>query len=148
MIVKISHGYVLQKFENGKFIWQEFICGDDCVYEDENGNTLDADEAEKQCHYVPYEMIQPAMAWVIQLANYKSICREDTRPVIKHWDAKRSFLQDTINALLSNNQQGVERLVEILNELKTPEKVANEWNNYIGKLRNFLIVRHIDYPEV
>ena len=82
------------------------------------------------------------------MANYKSICREDTRPVIKHWDAKQSFLQDTINALLSNNQQGVERLVEILNELKTPEKVANEWKNYIGKLRNFLIVRHIDYPEV
>lgn len=55
MFKKITVGYVVQNFdENGNFISQEFIAGDDCAIENEIGETV---ETEKEL-YFPFEMVQ------------------------------------------------------------------------------------------
>ena len=44
MIKKITVGFVVQQFENdGTFISQEFIAGDQVDYEDEDGESIDID---------------------------------------------------------------------------------------------------------
>lgn len=60
-IRKITTGFVVQSFDQtGKFLGQEFVCGDDCAYEDENGETLIPDDDEfEEPGYEPYEMVQP-----------------------------------------------------------------------------------------
>jgi hypothetical protein len=63
MIVnKITHGFVIQSFDTEKrrFVSQEFIAGDECVYEDENGDIVDYTEALPTPEpYLPFEMEQP-----------------------------------------------------------------------------------------
>ena len=59
--VKITTGFVCQTFEknaNGKFVCidQAFIAGDQCDYEDINGDPL---EDAPKCEYQPYEMKAP-----------------------------------------------------------------------------------------
>jgi hypothetical protein len=63
MIVnKITHGYVVQTFDTTtkKFTSQEFIVGDDCIYEDRRGNPIDVVKFPSVGDaYLPYEMVQP-----------------------------------------------------------------------------------------
>ena len=59
--VKITVGFVHQTFEkntDGKFVCtdQAFIAGDQCDYEDVNGNPL---ENTPEYEYQPYEMVSP-----------------------------------------------------------------------------------------
>lgn len=57
LLKKITHGFVIQVWdvETGKFLRQEFIAGDDVVYENENGEVVD----ETEPNYEPYSMVQP-----------------------------------------------------------------------------------------
>jgi hypothetical protein len=58
-IRKITTGFVTQAWDqNGNFLRQDFTCGDDCVYEDEVGESLDDDEFDEP-GYEPYNMVQP-----------------------------------------------------------------------------------------
>lgn len=64
LIKKITTGFVTQTFdtETGEWVDQQFICGDQCDYEDEDANPVsyklfqgkDGKEA-----YLPYEMKKP-----------------------------------------------------------------------------------------
>jgi len=59
--VKVSVGFVCQTFErdaDGKFICTEqaFIAGDECTYEDVDGEPL---PEAPQYAYQPYEMVAP-----------------------------------------------------------------------------------------
>ena len=59
---KITTGFVIQTIdtETGKLINQEFIAGDQCDYEDEEGNTIDPEECfNDDVPYFPYDMVQP-----------------------------------------------------------------------------------------
>jgi hypothetical protein len=51
---KITHGFVIQTFEDGKCIDQEFIAGDDCEYE-ANGEPIE----QPDYTYQPFNMVQP-----------------------------------------------------------------------------------------
>jgi hypothetical protein len=55
-IHKITTGFVVQRWDRatGKFLGQEFIAGDECDYEDENGNPIDEEEPE----YRSFDMVQ------------------------------------------------------------------------------------------
>jgi hypothetical protein len=62
VVLKITHGYVIQKMNvdkkgNVKFLSQEFVVGDDCIFENELGEEIDNDSAESA--YMPYDMKQP-----------------------------------------------------------------------------------------
>jgi hypothetical protein len=68
MIVrKITHGWVIQKFDThtGKFVSQEFVAGDECEYEDEDGETVDSelfesvDAEDGEEVYLSFDMVQP-----------------------------------------------------------------------------------------
>ena len=52
---KITHGFVVQKFEDGKCIDQEFIAGDECEYETDEGVVEEPDNIT----YHPFDMVQP-----------------------------------------------------------------------------------------
>jgi hypothetical protein len=60
-INKITAGYVIQTYntETGKCESQEFVAGDECEYETEDGEHFDIDDSETELEYQPYEMIQP-----------------------------------------------------------------------------------------
>ena len=57
IIHKITHGWVTQIFEDGKFISQEFFAGDDVMLEDENGEFVQSTE-ELEDLYHPFDMKQ------------------------------------------------------------------------------------------
>ena len=53
MFYKMAFGYVVQKFnDQGVCVEQEFICGDQCDYENEAGDFIDPPKYE----YQPYNM--------------------------------------------------------------------------------------------
>jgi hypothetical protein len=58
IIRKITTGFVVQTFDTEKNKWtdQEFIAGDECVYEDELGVPIDAPE---NMPYLRLRMEQP-----------------------------------------------------------------------------------------
>jgi hypothetical protein len=59
---KITTGFVIQTIDTntGTLINQEFIAGDQCDYEDGEGNTVDPDELfDGDEPYFPYDMVQP-----------------------------------------------------------------------------------------
>ena len=58
MIHKITSGFVIQKFENNKFVSQEFIAGDQVEYETPNGEQVEEEEVE-DLPYQPFDMVQP-----------------------------------------------------------------------------------------
>jgi len=63
IINKITTGFVIQVFDTdlGKFIEQDFIAGDECEYENENGKPVDASllkVAGKEA-YLPFDMVDP-----------------------------------------------------------------------------------------
>jgi hypothetical protein len=50
---KITTGFVIQTFtDDGEFIRQEFIAGDDVQWEDKDGNPIDDED-----FYMPYAML-------------------------------------------------------------------------------------------
>ena len=56
IISKVTHGFVIQTYEtDGKCIAQEFIAGDDCSWEDEEGSII---EEPSNAEYMPYHMVQ------------------------------------------------------------------------------------------
>ena len=63
IVSKITTGFVVQKFSTvtGKFISQEFVAGDQCDYEDDNGNAVDSNllEVDGKEVYLPFNMEQP-----------------------------------------------------------------------------------------
>ena len=62
IVKKITVGYVIQDFDTKtkKFVSQEFIAGDDCTYEDVNGDVLGkVSLAKVENEYLPYDMVQP-----------------------------------------------------------------------------------------
>ena len=59
MIHKITSGFVVQKFENNKFVSQEFIAGDQIEYETPNGEQVEEEEEVQDLPYQPFDMVQP-----------------------------------------------------------------------------------------
>jgi hypothetical protein len=64
ILKKITTGFVIQEFdtETKQFVSQEFVAGDECDYEDENGDAVDCQEFADdngQEQYLPYDMVQP-----------------------------------------------------------------------------------------
>tara|TARA_Y100000034_G_scaffold85892_2_gene102973 strand:+ start:1007 stop:1342 length:336 start_codon:yes stop_codon:yes gene_type:complete len=65
IVKKITTGFVIQTFatEQGVFVRQEFVAGDECDYEDEDGSPLETIDAFKDTKgkeaYLPFEMVQP-----------------------------------------------------------------------------------------
>ena len=61
LIKKITHGYVSQTYdtETGRCVSQDFIAGDECEYETEDGENFDVDNSETELEYQPYNMEQP-----------------------------------------------------------------------------------------
>ncbi len=59
---KITVGFVIQTFKDGKPVDQVFICGDDVTYEDMNGEVIKHPYApnEKDEPYLPFDMVQPS----------------------------------------------------------------------------------------
>ena len=57
MVYKITHGFVIQRFDNNKFVSQEFVAGDQVEYETPNGEQVE--EVSDDLPYVPFEMVQP-----------------------------------------------------------------------------------------
>ena len=57
MVYKITHGFVIQRFDNNKFMSQEFVAGDQVEYETPNGKQVE--EVSDDLPYVPFEMVQP-----------------------------------------------------------------------------------------
>ena len=59
MINKITAGFVIQTFnDTGLFLQQEFIAGDQCDYEDEDGQPLDIKEIGGDIYH-PFNMLNP-----------------------------------------------------------------------------------------
>jgi hypothetical protein len=56
MLYKITQGFVIQRFEDNKFVSQDFIAGDQVEYETPAGNPV---ELSDDLPYVPFEMVQP-----------------------------------------------------------------------------------------
>ena len=55
---KITYGFVTQTFgEDGKCTGQEFVAGDQCEFEDVDGESIDEQDEE----YQPYNMVQPGV---------------------------------------------------------------------------------------
>jgi hypothetical protein len=65
IIEKITTGYVIQRFDTDLQDWvsQEFVAGDECVYEVEgagiNVADFEARVVDNQEPYLPYQMVQP-----------------------------------------------------------------------------------------
>lgn len=57
--IKITYGFVTQRFENGKCVNQEFEAGDPVEWEDECGDPIEDGEAEHEDVYQPFHMVQP-----------------------------------------------------------------------------------------
>ena len=65
MIVnKVTVGFVVQEFDTdlGRFVSQQFTAGDECDYEDKDGNPVESTllEVDGQEVYLPFEMVQPS----------------------------------------------------------------------------------------
>lgn len=60
LVNKITIGYVIQVFDTEKkqFLWQDFVAGDQCDYEDQDGNPTDNEDVRKA--YLPFDMVQPS----------------------------------------------------------------------------------------
>ncbi len=63
LVKKVTVGFVVQVFDTKtkRFISQEFVAGDQCDYEDENGKPVDkkALEVDGTEAYLPFDMVQP-----------------------------------------------------------------------------------------
>ena len=64
LLKKITTGYVIQTFDTNskKFVAQTFSAGDECSYEDENGNIVSPSKLKDENGdeiYLHYDMFQP-----------------------------------------------------------------------------------------
>ena len=57
---KITTGFVIQNYEDGKCVSQEFVAGDEVEYEDETGDPVDFPDYSEE--YQPFDMVQPKPA--------------------------------------------------------------------------------------
>ena len=67
IVKKITPGFVIQTYQDGKPVHQEFIAGDDVKYEDEKGETLDPSvnqQVDGTEIYQPFDMVQPRSIWL------------------------------------------------------------------------------------
>jgi hypothetical protein len=70
---KITTGFVIQTWEEtGKYVGQEFVAGDECVYENDMGEVIELDEDPD---YETYDMVQPDQV-VIPRAELEVILRD------------------------------------------------------------------------
>jgi len=63
IVSKVTTGFVTQRFDTSTQEWldQQFIAGDECEYEDWEGNPVDpADELPTPEPYLRFEMKQPS----------------------------------------------------------------------------------------
>ena len=63
LVNKVTAGFVVQVFDTEKrrFVSQQFVAGDQCDYEDQDGEPVDRKELEvdgKEA-YLPFDMVQP-----------------------------------------------------------------------------------------
>ena len=63
IVKKITTGFVVQTFdtETKKFLSQDFVAGDECDYENEDGDAVDSNllEVNDEEVYLPFDMVQP-----------------------------------------------------------------------------------------
>ena len=63
LVKKITDGFVIQVFDTEKrqFVSQEFVAGDQCEYENKNGEAVGSDvlEVDGKERYLPFHMKQP-----------------------------------------------------------------------------------------
>jgi hypothetical protein len=63
LVNKITAGFVVQVFDTEKrrFVSQHFVAGDDCQYEDQDGDPVDrkALDVDGKEAYLPFDMVQP-----------------------------------------------------------------------------------------
>jgi hypothetical protein len=62
LVNKITTGFVIQTFdsETNKFICQQFVAGDECKYENTDGEHVDFDSLGiPEIPYLPYDMVSP-----------------------------------------------------------------------------------------
>jgi hypothetical protein len=61
IINKITTGFVVQQYDTDLQTWisQEFVAGDQCDYENEDGDPVPSDEMGDPEPYLPFEMVQP-----------------------------------------------------------------------------------------
>jgi hypothetical protein len=63
LVNKVMAGFVVQVFDTEKrrFVSQQFVAGDQCDYEDQDGNPVDrkALEADGKEAYLSFDMVQP-----------------------------------------------------------------------------------------
>ena len=65
LLKKITIGFVVQTFDTDKkeFVKQEFVAGDECSYENQDGESVDSDlfvRIDGKEPYLPYDMVQPS----------------------------------------------------------------------------------------
>lgn len=67
-------------------------------------------------------------------------------------NSETRFVEDCLKALLSKNSKCAPAFAELLNENPLEnydvETIWNKWNDPKSPVRNFLLVRQIDYPEI
>lgn len=64
LLRKVTVGFVVQTFDTEKqeFVSQEFVAGDQCDYENEDGEPVDRElfaSPDGVEDYLPYDMVQP-----------------------------------------------------------------------------------------
>jgi hypothetical protein len=81
MIYKITHGFVIQRFEDNKFISQEFVSGDQVEYEKQDGTQVG--EVSDELPYVPFEMVQPNTEMLEKDDNENIVINDNHEFVLK-----------------------------------------------------------------
>lgn len=94
-ISKITTGFVIQVYdtESGKFISQEFVAGDDVVYES-GGESVDGDLIP---NYLPFDMVQPTPGELLQQAKYAAL---DLRWAMSELDRSGDYKQPAWGTLV------------------------------------------------
>ena len=63
LVNKVTAGFVVQVFdtESRRFVSQQFVAGDQCDYEDKDGDPVDSKalEVDGKEAYLPFDMVQP-----------------------------------------------------------------------------------------
>jgi len=88
-IYKITSGSVVQTFRNGNLINQEFMAGDECRFENSDGEEVLATD-----DYAPFDMVQPYSntsmnSWIEQL-----------QPIIKEYGDNEPLDGDDVDRLV------------------------------------------------
>jgi len=73
IVKRVITGFVIQTFENGKCIHQEFV-GEDDIYEDEVGNVLEYNDY-RDTHDYPTEMWSPILKEEIIEKCASALCK-------------------------------------------------------------------------